>query len=127
ENMTNMYSIRADMAKGGFYAGAEYVYKSNDALVEGAGALKTILSDKQYDGNALLINLGYSQRGFGLDVNLRRTENIGMYSERALNGNTFNTGVVNDVPALTKQYDYALQNIYVYQVATTTGFSPYVK
>lgn len=127
DKTTNMYSIRADMAKGGFYAGAEYVHKSKDALVEGQGALKTILSDKQYDGNAVLINLGYSQRGFGLDVNLRRIENIGMYSERNLNGNTFNTGVVNYVPALTRQYDYALQNIYVYQVAPTTGFSPYVK
>jgi len=127
DKMTTMQSIRADISKGGFYAGAEYVYKSNDALVEGQGALKTILSDKQYDGNAVLINFGYSQRGFGLDVNLRRMENIGMYSERGLNGNTFNTGVVNYVPALTKQYDYALQNIYVYQVANTTGFSPYVK
>lgn len=127
DKMTTMHSVRADVAKGGFYAGAEYVYKSKDALVEGQGALKTILAEKQYDGNALLINLGYSQRGFGLDVNLRRMENIGMYSERDLNGNTFNTGVVNYVPALTKQYDYALQNIYVYQVATTTGFSPYVK
>src|SRR5690554_6840035 len=124
DKMTTMQSIRADISKGGFYAGAEYVYKSNDALVEGQGALKTILSDKQYDGNAVLINFGYSQRGFGLDVNLRRMENIGMYSERGLNGNTFNTGVVNYVPALTKQYDYALQNIYVYQVANTTGFSP---
>src|SRR5690606_37296898 len=97
DKMTNMYSVRADMAKGGFYAGAEYVYKSKDALVEGQGALKNILSDKQYDGNALLINFGYSQRGFGLDVNLRRMENIGMFSERTLSGNTFNTGVVNYV------------------------------
>ncbi len=127
DKMTNIYSLRADVSKGGFYAGTEYVYKTDDALVEGQGALKTILEDKQYDGNALLVNLGYSQRGFGLDVNLRRMENIGMFSERALSGNTFNTGVVNYVPALTKQYDYALQNIYVYQVATTTGFSPYVK
>lgn len=125
--MTNMYSFRADIAKGAFYAGAEYVYKSNDALVEGRGIVQEILEDKQYNGNALLINMGYFQSGFGLDVNLRRIENIGMFSERALNGNTFNTGVVNYVPALTKQYDFALQNIYVYQVASVTSFSPYLK
>src|SRR5690554_2846556 len=125
--MTNMYSFRADIAKGAFYAGAEYVYKSDDALVEGRGVVQEILEDKQYDGNALLINMGYFQSGFGLDVNLRRIENIGMFSERSLSGNTFNTGVVNYVPALTKQYDFALQNIYVYQVASVTSFSPYLK
>lgn len=125
--MTNMYSVRADVSKGAFYAGAEYVYKSNDALVEGQGIVQVILDEKQYDGNALLVNMGYSQRGFGLDVNLRRIENIGMFSERSLSGNTFNTGVVNYVPALTKQYDFALQNIYVYQVQPLTSFSPYLK
>lgn len=127
DKMTNMYSVRADMSKGGFYAGAEYVYKSKDALVEGGGAVQTIFDDKLYDGNALLLNFGYSQSGFGLDVNLRRVQNIGMYSERGLQGNKFNTGVVNYVPSLTKQYDFALQNIYVYQVQSTTSFDPLLK
>lgn len=120
DKMTNMYAVRADMTKGGFYLGAEYVYKTDDALVEDQG--KVILEDKKYDGNALLLNMGYSEKGFGLDVNLRRIENMGLYSERNLTGNTYNTGVLNYVPALTKQYDFALQNIYVYQVATTTTF-----
>lgn len=127
DKMTNMYSFRADMSKGNFYAGAEYVYKTKDALVEGTGGVQTIFDDKQYDGNALLINFGYSQRGLGIDVNLRRMENIGMFSERSLSGNTFNTGVVNYVPALTKQYDFALQNIYVYQAAPVTSFYPHLK
>jgi hypothetical protein len=127
DKTTNMYSFRADMTQGNFYIGAEYVYKTDDALVEGQGVVQNILEDKQYDGNALLINMGYSQRGFGLDINLRRLQNIGMFSERNLTGNTFNTGVVNYVPALTKQYDFALQNIYVYQVASVTSFSPYLK
>lgn len=127
DKMTNMYSFRADASKGNFYAGAEYVYKSKDAIVEGTGGVQTIFEDKQYDGNALLINFGYSQRGLGIDVNLRRMENIGMFSERSLSGNTFNTGVVNYVPALTKQYDFALQNIYVYQVASSTSFYPLLK
>lgn len=119
DKMTNMYSFRADMAKGGFYAGAEYVYKTKDAIVEEYGVMQTIYENKQYEGNALLINLGYSQRGLGIDVNLRRIQNIGLFSERSLSGNTHNIGLVNYVPALTKQYDFALQNIYVYQVAPT--------
>ena len=127
DKMTNMYSARADMAKGNFYAGVEYVYKSKDALVEGSGAAQNIMDTNQYDGNALLVNLGYSQSGFGLDINLRRMQNIGMYSERGLQGNVFNTGVVNYVPSLTKQYDFALQNIYVYQVQSTTSFDPRLK
>src|SRR5690606_2343993 len=49
DKMTNMYALRADMTKGGFYLGAEYVYKSDDALVEDRG--KTILETQKYDGN----------------------------------------------------------------------------
>src|SRR5690606_1315025 len=72
DKTTNMYSFRADLTQGNFYIGAEYVYKTDDALVEGQGVVQDILEEKQYDGNALLVNMGYSQRGFGLDINLRR-------------------------------------------------------
>ena len=42
-------------------------------------------------------------------------ENMTFYSDRKLAGNQYNKGVINYIPALTKQYDFSLQNIYVYQ------------
>lgn len=112
EPNTNMLSTRLDYSGNKFYIGTEYVYKTEDALVENFG---TLYPDKTTAGNALLMNLGYIDNGFTASVNLRRMENMTFYSERRLAGNQYNTGVVNYVPALTKQYDYALQNIFVYQ------------
>lgn len=120
---TGTYSLRADMAQNGFYLGAEYVYKTEDALVE----YGTIKPDNKFDGNAIIVNTGYSQKGFGLDVNLRRMENMSFFSDRELAGNAYNTGVLNYIPALTKQYDFALQNIYVYQAQGRTTFTPLLK
>ncbi len=109
---TNVISTRLDYVGGKFSIGGEYVYKTEDALVENSG---TIYNDRQKYGNAFLVNLGYTDNGFAANVNLRRMQNMTFYSERALGGNQFNTGVINYLPALTKQYDYALQNIFVYQ------------
>ena len=112
EPNTNMISSRLEYVGSKFNIGAEYVYKTEDALVENFG---TIYPDKSIPGNALLLNLGYTDSGFAANINLRRTENMTFYSERALGGNPYNKGVVNYLPSLTKQYDYALQNIFVYQ------------
>lgn len=105
------YSGRLGMTSGNFYISGEYVYKTEDLLVEQG----TVFNDIKNPGNATLLNFGYSQRGLGVDVNLRRMENMGFFSERNFAGNVYNQGIVNYLPALTKQYDYSLQNIYVYQ------------
>ncbi|MTG99449.1 MULTISPECIES: DUF6029 family protein [Myroides] len=105
------YSFRADYAFKGFYIGAEYVTKASDCLVQNF----MIDEGSKYDGNALLINTGFTQKGMSLDVNFRRIENMGIFSEREFLGNDYFKGIMNYVPALTKQYDYSLQNIYVYQ------------
>ncbi|WP_448606339.1 DUF6029 family protein [Paenimyroides ceti] len=121
--LTNAYSARLDFAKGNYYFGGEYIYKDPDALVES----ENILDDYIQKGNALLVNLGYSANGFAANVNLRRMENMNFYSERQLNGNLYNTGVINYIPALTKQYDYALQNIHVYQAQAQYDYFQYQK
>lgn len=123
DDTTSVYSLRADVAKGGFYMAGEYVYKSSEPLVE-YGQVNPV---KKLDGNAVLVNMGYSESGFGLDVNLRRLQNMNFYSQRNLAGNQYNQGVMNYLPALTKQYDFALQNIYVYQAQPATTFTPLVK
>ncbi|MFV0237833.1 MAG: DUF6029 family protein [Flavobacteriales bacterium] len=121
--IVNLFSSRVNFSSGNFYSGAEYVYKSKDALV----AYNIINPESQHKGNALLLNFGYSKKGLGMDVNLRRLENMSLYSESALGGNIYNTGIVNYLPALTKQYDYALQNIYIYQSQPNLSFDPLQK
>lgn len=113
QNISN-YSARLGYSgSSGFYTNFEYVYKG-----EQAAYFSGVPTEKYYDGNALLINLGYSTRGFGINTTFRRLENMGMYSQRDLSeisANVYNEGIVNYLPALTRQHDYLLTNIYVYQ------------
>ncbi len=112
------YSSRLNLTAGGFYTDFEYVYKNSDARA----ANNVLLDQVLFDGNAWLWNVGYSQRGFGINATFRRLENIQMYSERLLEGNLYNTGVMNFVPGLTKQHDFSLANIYVYQAQPGISF-----
>ena len=112
------YSSRFNLTAGNFYTDFEYVYKNSDARASNNVLLDQVL----FDGNAWLLNTGYSQRGFGINATFRRLENIQMYSERLLEGNLYNTGVMNFVPGLTKQHDFSLANIYVYQAQPGISF-----
>ncbi|WP_430614845.1 DUF6029 family protein [Flavobacterium sp. JP2137] len=121
---TTVASTRVDLGKGGVHWGVEYAFKSKDLPME----FFEIQNDlPKRSGSALLMNMGYSQKGFGITANLRRMENFSFYSERALAGNLYNQGVVNYIPALTKQYDFSLQNIYVYQAQPNLTFMPLEK
>ena len=108
---TDVWSSRLDFSTDKFNFNIEYSYKTPDVVVENA----TIFPDKKLYGNAFLANLGFNNNGFGVNVNLRRLQNFSFYSERSNTGNIYNVGSINYIPALTKQYDHALQNIYVYQ------------
>ena len=105
------FSGRFNVETDGFNFGAEYVAKQNDIIVEN----QEYIDEAFKSGSAWLINLGYNSGHFGSNVNLRRMENMIFYSDRKLSGNVYNKGVINYIPALTKQYDFSLQNIYVYQ------------
>lgn len=111
DNFNSGYSFRFDYRNGGFYIGSEYVLKDKDYYATGSSINKTTL----VNSNAWLVNLGYFQKGMSFDFNFRRLENMASYSERQFIGNDFHKGVLNYLPALVKQYDYSLQNIYVYQ------------
>ena len=60
----------------------------------------------------------------GVNLTGRRLENFALYSQRNLAGNIYNEGIVNYLPSLTKQYDYSLSNIYVYQSQPGLKFEP---
>lgn len=111
---TSNYSARLGYSgSSGFYANAEYVHKGETPLVSGRQ-----VREKYFDGNAVLLNLGFSTKGFGINTTFRRLENMGMFAQRDLSEpafNLFNEGIVNYLPALTRQHDYLLTNIYVYQ------------
>lgn len=122
--LTHALSGRIQFAKGNFYADIESVLKNKDALVEDG-----LVYDKNlFYGNALLFNMGYSQKGLGVTGTFRRMENMSFYTDRAATGNTFNEQIVNYLPALTKQHDYTLANIYVYQAQPGLSFiNPFLK
>jgi hypothetical protein len=50
----------------------------------------------------------------GINATFRRLENFSFFSDRLAEGNVFNQQVINYVPGLSKQQDYLLTNIYVY-------------
>lgn len=111
EKTTDIWSSRLDFSSDKFNFNVEYSYKTPDAPIE----TRTIFEDKKLYGNAFLANLGFNNNGFGINLNLRRLQNFAFYSERSNTGNIYNIGSINYIPALTKQYDHSLQNIYVYQ------------
>jgi len=110
-DLTSAVSARFNLGIGGFNFGTEYIHKQKDIVISN----EDYVDGTFLDGNALLVNLGYNKGYFGSSVNLRRMENMTFYSDRKLAGNQYNKGVINYIPALTKQYDFSLQNIYVYQ------------
>ncbi len=117
---TFLSSLRSNISIGGFSAEFEYAFKSKDALVE----FGNIRPEFMFDGDAYLLNISYTKNNFGITTNLRRTENFAMHSQRKFAGNSFSQGILNFVPALTKQYDYSLANIYVYAAQNTIHFEP---
>lgn len=106
-----------------FYTNAEVVVKTKDYLVENS----LIVDNKLFYGNAVQLDFGYSQKGMGINATLRRLENMNFYSDRQATGNTYNELIVNYLPALTKQHDYSLANIYVYQSQPAIQFNPLEK
>ncbi len=115
-----LISSRGFFKRKGFAFDVEYVFKSKDALVE----FENVNPNYLFDGDALLLNLGYAKKGFGVNANLRRTENFGFYSKRTQSRNSFNEGLLNYIPSITKQFDYSLTNIYVYQSQPNIRFEP---
>ncbi|MEZ4854585.1 DUF6029 family protein [Flavobacterium sp.] len=118
DRRTGAYAGRLSFSKGGFYISTEYNEKEAEPIVNG----NNIDYDFIKKGNALLINLGYSKKGLGIDASLRRVENMLFLADRepvvygpeqtSLN---YNDRFLNFVPALTKQHHSNLANIYVYQ------------
>ncbi|MGB1211244.1 MAG: DUF6029 family protein [Lacinutrix venerupis] len=118
--MINSYSARLDVDFGNVYFKTEYALKGEDVsyippALPGTG----IIEGKYFDGNALLFTAGYSKKGLGVSNTFRRMENMIFTAEREAKNISstefqFNMQNINYLPTLTKQQDYSLANIYIY-------------
>ncbi len=115
----NTYSFRLDVSTNNIYTNIEYVKKGDDLRLNNTiPNMVTFSENKLFDGSALFFNLGYSQKGIGINYTFRRLENMSFYSQREDKNrinNPTNRSTINYLPALTKQYDYSLANIYLYE------------
>ncbi len=118
-NSVSAYGTRLNLGINNFYSSFEYIYKTKDVRLNNVQSNNISFSEnKLFDGNALLVNLGYSTKGLGVNYTFRRLENMSFYSQRNdanLFLNPTNRATLNYLPALTKQHDYTLANIYLYQ------------
>ncbi|KGO85179.1 hypothetical protein Q765_17585 [Flavobacterium rivuli WB 3.3-2 = DSM 21788] len=124
--LTNAVGGRVNFIHDAFYISGEYNYKQKDGVLD---VQNKIDNNFVKPGSAVLVNLGYSKQGLGIDATLRRTENFKFLSERepgfvdatssTLN---YNDKVLNFTPALTKQHHSNLANIYVFQAQSKVDF-----
>ncbi len=128
KEMTNGFSGRLDFSKNSFSSSVEYVHKSKDAILYD---MMHINNNFVKPGNAVLINLGYTKKGTGFNLVLRRIENMSFLSERepevvglTQSSLTFNDKLLNYIPSLTKQQHFSLANIYVYQAQKLVNLDP---
>lgn len=99
----NATSSRFDIAGGTASLSLEYVHKKEDP--HDANNFD-ITSGKAFQGNFTL-----AKNNFGATLGFRTLENMDFRSEREA---IQSIGLMNYIPALTKQHDYLTTNIYVY-------------
>ena len=117
--LVNSFGTYLELEYKNLYTNFEYLYKGEDARLNNVTPNIVSFSESAlFDGNAITWNIGYSQKGFGIGSTFRRLENMRFYSERGFS-NVINNPTsdlsMNYLPALTKQHDYTLANIYLYQ------------
>ena len=106
-----IYSARLGYSGAKWSIDGEYLFKSQDIrIVQGQE-----VPGNYFTGNALQIDFNYAAKRWAFNTQFRRLENFGFYADRDAYLNQYNEQVINYTPALTKQQDYTLMNIYVYQ------------
>jgi hypothetical protein len=90
-------SGRINISYGKFGFGAEYAHKVNDPNASNKFIYK--------DGQGILLNASFSQKGFGVLVQAKRLDNMSFRSKRTETGNVLD---INYLPAISKQHTYSL-------------------
>ena len=101
-------AARIDLAYGGFAFQAEYAHKGQDP---------NITNDYIFhEGQALMLNATYSQRGFSANIQAKHVDNMGFKSVRSESGQML---YINYIPAITKQHTYAFLSMFPYATQAT--------
>ncbi len=97
------WASRLNIMRGKWSLNTEYAYKINDPSADNRYIYK--------DGQALLLNLNYSTKGFGWIVNAKRVDNMSFRSDRNATLMQLN---INYIPIFTRSFTYTLLNKYPY-------------
>ena len=97
------YAGRISMNYGRFDFMGEYAHKINDP--------STVNNFIYKDGEALFLNLSYSQKGLGISLSGKRVDNMDFRSDRTQTGNVLN---INYLPTISKEHTYSLAAYYPY-------------
>ena len=109
------YSARLNFDIDGFFLKGEYVNSGTkyfDNLNYGAPGFEDDPKYLSKKGNAQLVEMGYTGRGLGVSLSLRRLE--WMDSRIVSDGSAPEVNMLNYVPALCTQYTYMLANLHPY-------------
>lgn len=87
---------------------AEYAYKANDPSLDNSFSYR--------HGSAFLLSAGYSRKGLGVLLQMKRSENMSFRSDRMFRGTA---GMVNYLPAFAPTHTYALCALYPYATQTS--------
>jgi hypothetical protein len=94
---------RINIQSGNYSVNAEYAHKINDPSFSNSFIYK--------DGEALILNLGYTKPGFGFTLSGKRIDNMSFRSDRSA---AVNDLLINYLPAMTRNHTYALCALYPY-------------
>ena len=101
-------AVRMDLSYGNWGLQTEYARKGQDP---------SIMNDFIYrEGEALMVNATYSQKGFSANIQAKRVDNMCFKSKRMETGEML---YINYIPAITKQHTYAFLSMYPYATQTT--------
>ena len=115
------FSGRLNFESKGFIVRAEYIDAGERHYPNGAyDGVNDPRIDLIKNGNAQLIEVGYSGHGLGVNITARRLEYMDM---PIVYRNTSTANALNYIPALTAQYSYMLTNLnpYIVQPSTILG------
>ena len=118
------FSGRVNFEHKGFVGRGEYIDAGERHYPNGAyDGVNDPRIDLIKNGNAQLVELGYSGHGLGVNVTARRLEYMDMPT---VYRNTSTANALNYIPALTAQYSYLLMNLNPYIVQPSTLLGSYI-
>ncbi|MCB0760289.1 MAG: hypothetical protein KDC12_02115 [Flavobacteriales bacterium] len=108
-NNVGAWAGRLNLQWKGLTAYGEYVHKINDPSADNGYTYR--------DGEALLVQLGYSRKGLGINVGGKMVDNMSYRSDRDL---LLFDSPINYIPVITKQHTYNLAaTLYPYATPLT--------